>query len=69
MGAREVLAVVGEGVDGGVVDAGLDAVGFHVVLEGGAVVSRGEEDGGDVGGGDTGVTSEGDGDLAGRCCR
>ena len=55
MGTGEVLAVVAEGVDGGVVDAGLDTVGFHGILEGGAAVSLGEEDGANVGGSDAGV--------------
>ncbi len=66
MRAGEALCVVAEGVDRGIVDTGLDAVFFHIVLEGGAVVSCGEEDGGDVGGGDAGVTVEGDGEFGGE---
>ena len=66
VGAWEVFAVVAEGVDGGIVDAGLDAVGFHVVLEGGAAVSLGEEDGRYVSSGDAGVASEGYDDFGGE---
>jgi len=68
MRTGEVLAVVAEGVDGGVVDAGLDAVFFHIILEAATAMSLGEEDGADVAGGDTWMIREGDGEFCGEMC-
>jgi len=63
VGTRVLLTVVAEGVDGRVVDAGLDAVFFHIVLEDGAAVSCGKKDWADVGSGDSGMVCEGDGEF------
>ena len=68
MRAGEVLTVVAEGVDGRVVDAGLDAVFLHIILEGGAAVPLGEEDGADVAGGDTWMSCEGDDQFCREVC-
>lgn len=68
MRTGEVLAVVAESMDGWIVDAGLDAVFLHKILEGGAAVTLWEEDGADVGGRDAGVIAEGDGELGGEVC-
>jgi len=68
MGTGEVFPVVGKGVNGGVVDAGLDTSSFHVVLEGGTAVSLGKEDGGQMAGRNTRVPGEGQDDFCGEVC-
>jgi len=64
--AGEVLAVVAEGVDRRVVDAGLDTGGFHGVLEGGAVGTFRQENGHEVAGRNSGMIGEGDGEPGGK---